>query len=117
MTSLAHSSVDEDTYDLLSLVADAYSAPGKVRNEDFRAACLTDAFAHDGWVSVSRVSALMHERHGEIAARSFSAKWAPACGPNGFMDVTDVNDPIDPKHSKGNGGKSTKLRRWRGWSA
>ena len=47
MSHLAFSPTDD--YDLLALVADPYSAPGKVRMDDFRQACLDDALAHRGW--------------------------------------------------------------------
>lgn len=114
MTSLSFSPTDD--YDLLALVADPYSAPGKVRMDDFRQACLDDALAHRGWVHPSRVSARLHERFGELNPRSLSAKWAPACGPDGFLDKSDVLAPIDPTHSKGNGGKAVRLRRWRDWT-
>lgn len=115
MTNLAYSPTDD--YDLLALVADDYSAPGTVRMEDFREACWQEAEAHDGWVHPSRVSARLHARFGELNPRSYSAKWAPACGVNGFLDKTDVPAPIDPTFSKGNGNKASVYRRWRGWSA
>lgn len=114
MTAVGVGPLDEP--DLLDLIADPYTPLGKLRMDDFRAACRTDAEAHDGWVHPSRVSAILHARFGEIDPRSFSAKWAPACGPNGFLDKTDRLDPIDAEHSRGNGNKKVPLRRWRGWA-
>lgn len=105
-----------DEPDLLDLIAGTQTPLGKVRMDDFRAACRTDAEAHDGWVHPSRVSAILHDRFGEIDPRSFSAKWKPACGPTGFLDKTDRLDPIDAEHSRGNGNKKVPLRRWRGWA-
>jgi hypothetical protein len=104
-----------DEPDLLSLIADEHTPLGKLRMDDFKAACRADAEAHGGWVHPSRVSKLLHDRFGEIDPRSFSAKWGPACGPKGFLDKTKTPAPIDPTHSKGNGNKDIRLRRWRGW--
>ncbi len=114
MTVLGSGPLDEP--DLLSMIADPQTPLGKVRMDDFRAACKADADAHRGWVHPSRVSALLHDRFGEIDPRSFSARWAPACAPAGFLDKTDVLAPIDPSHSQGNGNKDIRLRRWRDWS-
>jgi hypothetical protein len=105
-----------DEPDLLDLLADDRTPLGRIRMEDFRDACRADADAHGGWVHPSRVSALLHQRFGEIDPRSFAARWAPACGKDGFLDKTDVLDGIDPEHSRGNGNKQILLRRWRGWT-
>lgn len=117
MTTLAASPVLDDQLDLLSLVADPQTPLGKLRTQDFKDACRADAEAHYGLVHPSRVSALLHERFGEVNPRWLSAQWAPACGPNGFLDKTNVEKPIDPEHSRGNGNKKVKLRRWRGWTS
>ena len=113
MTTLATHQIDPDQLDMLALIADDRTPLGMVRMDDFRAACRADAEAHDGWVHPSRVSALLHDRFGEINPQSLSAKWAPACGPNGFLDKTNESAPIDPTHSRGNGNKDVLLRRWR----
>lgn len=115
MTHLAVGQLDEP--DLLQLLADTVTPLGKLRMDDFRSACRADAVAHDGEVHPSRVSAILHDRFGEINPRSFSAKWAPACGPAGFLDKTKELAPIDPTHSRGNGNKQLLLRRWRAWAA
>jgi hypothetical protein len=117
MTILAARPIDPDQLDLLDLIADPHTPLGKLRMDDFRAACRTDAENHNGEVHPSRVHALLRQRFGEIDTRSFSAKWAPACGPDGFLDKTDELAPIDPTYSRGNGGKRVPLRRWRGWAS
>lgn len=114
MTTVGVGALDEP--DLLALLADDYTPLGRVRMDDFRAACRADAEDHDGWVHPSRVSAILHTRFGQIDPRSFSAKWAPACGPDGFLDKTDRLAAIDATHSRGNSNKKVPLRRWRGWA-
>lgn len=113
MTTLAASPIIDGQLDLLSVLAESTSPLGALHRDDFRQACFADAAFHDGWVNPNRVSALLHERFGEVNPRWLSAQWAPACGPNGFLNKTDVEVPIDPKHSRGNGGKAVKLRRIR----
>jgi hypothetical protein len=115
-THLAAVPVDANQLDLLALVADNSTPLGRLHDLDFHAACIEDGRAHDGYVSTSRVSAILHRRLRDFNPRSLSAKWSGACGPDGFLDKTDIDDPIDPTHSRGNGNKSTKLRRLRGWS-
>lgn len=117
MTTLATHPLDPNQLDLLTAIADTETPLGSLRAQDFRDACETDASRHEGWVNPNRVSALLHERFGEIKPQWLSAQWAPACGPKGFMDKTDVEVPIDPKHSKGNGNKSVPMRRIREVSA
>lgn len=113
MTTLAAIPVDPNQLDLLSLVADNDTPLGTLHRDDFRAACEADAADHDGWIHPSRVSAILHDRFGEIGPNWFAAQWAPSCGPNGFMDKTDVEEPIDGTHSRGNGNKTVRLRRLR----
>lgn len=115
MTTLATHPLDPNQLDLLTAIADVESPLGSLRFADFRAACVADGEAHEGWVNPNRVSALLHDRFGEIGPNAYSGMWAPACGrgPCGFMDKTDVEVPIDPTHSKNNGNKGIKLRRLR----
>lgn len=108
--------LDPDQLDLLSLVADTQTPLGSLHMTDFKVACYADACSNDGWVHPSRVSAILTRMVGEFDKRSFSAKWAPACGPDGFLDKTDVLAPIDGTVSKGNANKSVRLRRWRGFA-
>lgn len=114
MTILGAGPLDEP--DLLTLLANTQTPLGKLRMGDFRDACWEDAQAHDGWVHPSRVSAILHAQFREIDPRSFSAKWVPACAPDGFLDKTNQRAPIDAEHSRGNGNKEVRLRRWRGWT-
>lgn len=113
MTILAAQPVDPNQLDLLTAIADVETPLGSLRAADFRAACWEDATANHGWVHPSRVSLILFNRFGEINPRSFSAQWAGACGPKGFLDNTDQYAPIDARLSKGNGGKRVRLRKWR----
>ncbi len=115
MTVLAARPVTGDQLDLLAAIADVETPLGKLRAEDFRAACEAVGRRHDGWVHPSLVHAELIARFGEINPRAFSSKWGGACGPNGFMDKTNHRRPIDPEHSQGNGAKDVRLRRLRGW--
>jgi len=115
VTVLSARPLDPDQADFLDLLADDGSILAAVHADDFREACRTVAERNDGWVHPSKVSAALHERFGQIDPRSFSARWAPACGPNGFLDKTDVLAPIDGRHSKNNSNKDIRLRRWRDW--
>lgn len=113
MTTLATTPVCDDQLDLLDAIADTQTPLGSLHAADFRTAC--EAVADDqGYVNPNLVSAWLHARFGEINARSYSARWAGACGPKGFMDKTTRPVPIDPTHSLGNGGKTTVYRRLRG---
>ena len=113
MTTLAAVPVDPNQLDLLNEITDNATPLGSLHATDFRAACQRDAGDNDGWVHPSRVSAILTRWFGEYNPRWFSAQWAPACGPKGFLDKTDVEAPIDAAVSKGNGNKLVKLRRWR----
>jgi hypothetical protein len=116
MTILAANSLDDATADLVETVADTLTPLGILHMADFKAACWIDAITNEGDVHPSRVSALLHDLHGDVHPQRLSAMWAPACGPDGFLDKADEWVAIDPTHSRGNGNKVTRLRRWRGWS-
>lgn len=109
-TQLAAIPVCDDQLDLLALVTDNETPLGSLHRDDFRAACMVDAAHHQGWVHPNRVHALLIERFGEVGPQWFSAQWAPACGPKGFLDKTGVMASIDPTHSRGNGNKAVELR-------
>jgi hypothetical protein len=112
MTTLAAHDLDPNQLDLLSAIADVESPLGRLHRDDFEVACR--AVADDaGWVNPNLVSAWLHARWGEFDPRWYSAQWAPACGPNGFMDKTDVRVQIDATHSRGNGNKDVVYRRLR----
>jgi hypothetical protein len=111
-TQLAAHDLDPNQLDLLQLVADNDTPLGRLHRDDFEAACRAVADA-DGWVNPNAVSAWLHARWGEIDPRWYSAQWAPACGPKGFLIKTDAWVPIDGEHSRGNSGKSVRMRRLR----
>lgn len=112
MTTLATTPVDPDQLDLLDAIADTETPLGSLHADDFRTACEAVADSQ-GFVNPNLVSAWLHARWGEINPRAYSARWAGACGPKGFMDKTDRLVPIDPTHSRGNGNKATVYRRLR----
>lgn len=112
MTTLAAIPVDPNQLDLLTLVADNSTPLGQLHRDDFEEACRAVA-TFNGWVNPNRVSAWLHDKVGDVNPRWLSAQWAPACGPNGFMDKTEVEVPIDAAHSKGNGNKTVRMRRLR----
>jgi hypothetical protein len=115
MTTLASRPLEDP--DQLALIADDWTPLAVDKAEAFKAACWADARAHDGWVHPNRVSSLLAVSLPDFDPRWFSARWAPACGRDGFLDKTDRLAPIDAAVSKGNGNKEVRLRRWRGWSA
>lgn len=112
MTALATHELCDGQLDLLEAIADTSSPLGRLRMDDFREACEAVADS-DGMVNPNLVSAWLHAKWGEINPNSYSAKWAPACGPNGFMDKTDRPVRIDGRHSKGNSNKDVLYRRLR----
>lgn len=112
MTTLATIPLDPDQLDLLDLVADNSTPIGTLHRDDFKAACIAVA-DENGFVHPNGVSLELRRRFGEVNPRWFSAQWAPACGPRGFMDKTDFMVPILAEVSSGNGNKSVALRRLR----
>lgn len=110
-THLASHPLDASQLSLLDAIADSETPLGSLHRDDFRAACV--AVAVNGLVDPNKVSAWLHERFGEVSPRWYSAMWAPACGPRGFLDKTSLKVQIDPKHSRGNGGKEVFYRRLR----
>jgi hypothetical protein len=113
MTTLSATPVDPHQLNLLDLVADTQTPTGKPFADAFKDACLMDAELNAGQIHPSRVSAILHDALSTFDPRRFSAMWAPACGPNGFMDKTDIYRPIDPNVSRGNGAKEVRLRKLR----
>lgn len=109
---LAAIPVCDDQLDMLTLIADEQTPLGKLHADDFRQACVAVADNH-GYVNPNLVSALLHERFGEIKPQWYSAMWSASCGPNGFMDKHSHEVPIDPRYSLGNGNKAVKWRRLR----
>lgn len=108
---------DDETYDLLSLVADVTRPVGRDVPELFLAACEADADAHDGLVSVNRVRALLVDA--DIPPRRYSSLWSHFTGAGRPMEKAyhPNGDPIweicegSPSH---NDGRPFQLRRWVG---
>jgi hypothetical protein len=71
--------VDDDTADLLTLVADVDSPIGADVPALFLDACQRDAAAHGGEVSVNRVRMLLADA--DIPPRRYSALWSAFTGP------------------------------------
>lgn len=118
MTTLTHDPLQGDLLDEIALVADEWSPLGKLAMADFRAACWAEARKADGWVDMNKVRAhFFRDGAWLVDERSYSAKWAPACGPRGFMDKTDRPLPISGAGSRGNSNKASVWRRWRGYPA
>lgn len=112
MTVLATHAQCPGQLDLLESVADDGSALASLHMDDFREACEAVADS-EGYVNPNLVSAWLHAKWGDINPRSYSAKWAPACGRHGFMDKTGRTVQIDGRHSKGNSNKDVFYRRLR----
>ncbi|GAA4117535.1 hypothetical protein GCM10022215_18300 [Nocardioides fonticola] len=117
--------VDDDTFDLLHMVADV-DDPLPVRATDvavFLNACETDATTHGGVVSVNRVRALIAAGDHEIPPNRFSSFWARwSGGPTCPMRVATTRDVTDPWEvcagsgpRAGNDGKPYRLRIWTGF--
>ncbi len=103
--------VDDDTNDLLSLVADITSPIGQDDPDQFLAACRLDAMAHDGEVSVNRVRALMSDAG--IEPHRYSAFWNTFTGKGRPMVKADAWEVCEGSTS-GNDGRPFRLRRWVG---
>lgn len=103
------SPMDDDTADLLTLVADAYTEPGRAACDVFLDACRRDALANDGLVSVNRVRLLVA---GQIEHHRFSGMWSRFTGPGRPM-VRDGWETCEGS-TTGNNGKPYPRRRWIG---
>lgn len=104
--------VDDETHDLLTLVADVDNPVGRDVSGLFLAACERDAAAHDGRVSVNRVRALL--AGDDIPPRRYSSLWGHYTGPGRPM----VKIPGEWETCQGSGsrndGRPFAVRRWIG---
>lgn len=117
MTTLRFAPLDDTEADLLALVGDPHTVTRKPLADAFRAACWAEALAHDGWVDPNAVRARVLAEVDDPNMRQYSALWAPAAGPDGYLDVVTTRDvPIDGKGSRGNSNKKVLMRRWRDWA-
>lgn len=106
--------VDDETCDLLSLVADVEASVGRDAPAMFLDACRRDAMANDGLVSVNRVRSLM--TGAGIEPHRYSSFWSAFTGKNKPMVKADGWEVCDGSTS-GNDGRPFRLRRWVGTSS
>ena len=105
MTAPHFAPVDDDTADLLSLVAeDAGYA-------EFLRICKHVADNNDGIVSVQKVRDLVRSQGIEFLPRTYSAYWSRSCRKGGPMVTTMQWDVCTDRAGK-NSGKPQRLRRW-----
>lgn len=102
--------VDDDTADLLSVLADPHPVIGADVVDLFLAACRRDAMAHDGLVSVNRVRELLAGE--QIPPRRYSALWSHHTG-RGKPMVKEGWETCEGSTS-GNDGRPFPVRRWVG---
>lgn len=110
-TSPIFAPADEDTYDLLSAVAEPHPIVGADATDLFLDACRRDAMANDGLVSVNRVRRLLADH--DIPPRRYSALWANNTGHGRPMIKADAWETCAGSAS-GNDGRPYPLRRWVG---
>lgn len=116
MTAPIFSPVDDDTADLLTLVADVDRPTGRDVPALFLAACEADAAANGGLVSVSRVSAALPED--VTCTERYSALWSHFTGRGRPMRRATDDDgqtwELREGSRSGNDGKPVRLRVWVG---
>lgn len=103
--------IDDETADLLSLVADPDSPIGRDAPALFLAACESDARAHGGQVSVNRTRALLV--NADIEPRRLSSFWGHFTGPGRPMVRTGRWEVCAGSYSR-NDGRPLPTRRWVG---
>lgn len=103
--------VDDETCDLLSLVADVESPVGRDVPALFLAACERDAAANGGLVSVNRVRRMLVGE--DIDPRRYSSLWSVFTGRGKPMVKTSEWETCAGSES-GNDGRPFVLRRWVG---
>lgn len=119
MSAPAWESVDEQTANLLDLLADDGSvSPSKEEvRERFLDACCIDAANHGGLVSVNRVRALLADA--DIEPHRYSALWSHFTGRGKPMEKARLADgsimwQTCHGSKSGNDGRPFPLRRWVG---
>lgn len=122
MSAPAWAPMEEDTYDLLYLVADPKAPVGRREVCAFLDACQADAARHGGLVSVNRVRARLAAQAVGIDPRRYSSLWArfsrPGRGPLARA-VDDFGAPLWESCSgstSGNDGRPFPIRRWVGFT-
>lgn len=114
MSAPSFAPVDDETYDLLALVADVTRPVGRDVPDLFLAACERDAAAHDGRVSVNRVRALLADE--DIPPRRYSSLWSHYTGPGRPMVKVAGEWETCAGSSSHNDGRPFAVRRWVGQS-
>lgn len=109
MSAPQWSAMDDETHDLLALVADTYTEPARDANAIFLDACRRDAMANDGFVSANRVRVLVGD---QIESHRYSAMWSHHTGEGRAMKVAGYETCEGSK--SGNNGKPYLRRRWQG---
>jgi hypothetical protein len=114
------SPLDDETADLLSLVADPERVVGRDAVAAFLAACKDDARTHGGEVSVNRVSAALGDAG--IEHHRYSSFWSEFTGPGRLMRKAESQKgelvwEAREGSTSGNNGKPMRLRRWIGETA
>ncbi len=103
--------IDDETADLLSLVADPTRPVGRDAVAAFLAACESDARNHGGEVSVNRVRGLLADA--DIEPRRYSSLWSAFTGDGKPMRRGGGWEICEGSPS-GNDGRPLPLRRWVG---
>lgn len=112
MSALRWEPVDDNTADLLSVLADPSPTIGADVPALFLAACEADAYTHGGLVSVNRVRRLLADA--DIPARRYSALWSHFTGRGKPMVKAPGEWEVCSGSTSGNDGRPFPLRRWVG---
>ncbi len=110
------SPIDDDTHDLLSVVAEPHPVVGAEVVDLFLDACRRDADSHGGFVSVNRVRARLADQ--DIPSRRYSALWGHFTGQG--RPMVKAKDPATGDYlwepcsgsTSGNNGRPYPVRRW-----
>jgi len=114
LAALPYSTADEQTHDLLALVADVESPVGSDAVALFLTACERDARHHGGLVSVNRVRALLDGE--DLEPRRYSSFWSRFTGPGRPMVRLRGQWETCEGSPSGNDGRPYPVRRWVGRS-
>jgi len=112
MSAPVFAPIDEDTNDILHLVADLDSPIGADVPTLFLDACRRDAMAHNGEVSVNRVRALLADA--DIQPRRYSSLWSQFTGPGRPMQKIKGDWDVCKGSKSHNDGRPFPKRRWTG---
>jgi hypothetical protein len=116
MSAPIFAAADEETYDLLTAVANPHPIIGADAQTAFLAACRRDAMAHDGEVSVNRVRELLADA--DIPPQRYSALWSANTGRGKAMERSVRWETIRGSGRTGkNDGKPVRYRIWIGEDA